>query len=233
MWLAVTLSVFIFNSSFLIATAGTITGMVRAEGKAAADGGSASGGAYDSHKYKFIERVDYAAMHDFIVSIVGNVGTNHLVSTNVLVVATSKVKQKDAVFTPHVLPVLVGTTVEWPNNDTICHNVFSASDAKSFDLDLYKGNPPEKRVTFDRAGRVDVFCSIHANMHCVVLVMENPFFAATDGVGRYAISNVPPGTYHLKAWHERLPALEREITVPADGDVKADFVLGIKNLPKY
>jgi hypothetical protein len=63
--------------------------------------------------------------------------------------------------------------------------------------------------------------------------MENPYFAATDGNGHYAISNVPPGTYKLKAWHERLPALEREITVPACGEVKADLVLGIKNLPKY
>ena len=223
----------IFNFSFLIATAGTITGTVRAEGRTDTDSGAASSGAYASRKYKFVERVDYAAMHDFIVSIEGKVGTNTVAATNLMRVATTKVEQKEAAFSPHVLPVMVGTTVEWPNNDTICHNVFSSSDAKSFDLDLYKGNPPEKRVTFDQPGRVDVFCSIHANMHCVVLVLENPYFAATDGDGHYAISNVPPGIYKLKAWHERLPVLEREITVPANGEVKMDFVLGIKNLPKY
>ncbi len=223
----------IFSFSFLIASAGTITGTVRAESRVEADSGAAPDGAYASRKYKFVEKVDYAAMHDFTVFIEGKVGTNTLASTNVSSVATTKVAQKDAVFFPHVLPIMTGTTVEWPNNDTIYHNVFSMSDAKSFDLDLYKGNPPEKRVTFDHPGRVDVFCSIHANMHCVVLVLDNPYFASTDENGRYVIRNVPPGTYKLKAWHERLPADEREIVVPAEGEIRADFVLKVKNLPKY
>jgi hypothetical protein len=107
------------------------------------------------------------------------------------------------------------------------------SETKQFDLQLYKGNPPDKRVTFDKAGRVDVFCSIHANMSCVVLVVENPYFTVADNTGRYAITNVPAGTYKLKAWHERLPGQVQEITVPAEGEVKADFTMGVKNLPKY
>jgi hypothetical protein len=148
-------------------------------------------------------------------------------------VTTSRIAQKGAVFTPHILPIVAGTTVEWPNNDDIFHNVFSISDAKQFDLDLYKGNPPEKRVTFDKPGKVDVYCSIHANMHCIVLVMENPYFAMTDSEGKYTITNVPPGTYKLKAWHERLPPEERQIIVPTNGTAHADFVLTIKNLPKY
>lgn len=128
---------------------------------------------------------------------------------------------------------MAGTSVEWPNNDDIFHNVFSESDPKKFDLGLYKNNPPEKRVTFDRSGKVDVYCSIHANMHCIVLVLENPYFAATDDSGRYAITNIPPGRYKLKAWHERLPADEREITVPERGATNVDFTLSIKNLPQY
>ncbi len=216
----------------LVTMAGTITGNVCAQSKINADD-TAADGAYTSRKYKFVEKVDYAAIHDFVVFIEGKVGTNSTPSTNVATVATTKIAQKSAIFSPHVLPVMVGTKVEWPNEDTIYHNVFSTSDAKSFDLDLYKGNPPEKRVTFDKLGRADVFCSIHANMHCVVLVLENPYFASTDENGNYTILNVPPGTYTLKAWHERLPADEREVVVPTNGAVKADFVLKVKNLPKY
>ena len=213
------------------AQAGEITGTVHAEPKAGAENNAGAGGAYTSMKYKFAERVDYAAMHDFVVYIDGVTMTNTVATNAVTSVNTVKVAQHRAEFFPHVLPVLVGTTVEWPNNDDIYHNVFSASDAKPFDLDLYKGNPPDKRVTFDKPGKVDVFCSIHANMHCIVLVMSNPYFAVTDADGHYAIPNVPPGTYHLKAWHERLPVDTQEIMVPTNGAVTADFTLTIKNLP--
>jgi len=222
--------IFVFLGA--VAVAGTITGNVCAQSKVNTDQGAADV-AYASKKFKFVEKVDYAAMRDFVVFIEGKVGTNSTPSTNVATVATTKIAQKGATFSPHVLPVMVGTKVEWPNEDTIYHNVFSTSDTKSFDLDLYKGNPPEKRVSFDKLGRADVFCSIHANMHCVVLVLENPYFASTDENGNYSIPNVPPGTYKLKAWHERLPADEREIVVPTNGAVKADFALKVKNLPKY
>ena len=212
--------------------AGTIVGNVRAEGKTSAENNSMSG-PYASRKYKFVERVDYSAMRDFVVYIEGRAGSVEMLSTNVVTVETKKVAQQGAVFLPHVMPVLVGTTVEWPNDDDIYHNVFSMSDPKQFDLGLYKGNPPNKRVAFDKPGRVDVFCSIHENMHCIILVLENPYFAATDEDGHYRISDVPPGTYKLKAWHERLPADERVVIVPTNGEVKVDFVLGIKNLPQY
>src|SRR3569833_1168616 len=172
-------------------------------------------------------------MRDFVVYAEGAFGRNVARSTYVTSEATRRIAQHGAMFTPHVLPVMAGTTVEWPNDDAIFHNVFSVSDAKNFDLGLYKGNPQNKRITFDKAGRVDVFCSIHSEMHCIVLVLENPYFASTDGDGNYKILNVPPGKYKLKAWHERLPADEKEITVPETGEVRMDFTLGIKNLPQY
>jgi plastocyanin len=214
------------------AAGGTITGTVRAEGKAGVDSGGAAGGDYDSRKLKFVERVDYSAMHDFVVYVDGVTATNATPDTNVVQVTTLKVAQESAKFSPHILPVLAGTTVEWPNNDDIFHNVFSVSDVAQFDLGLYKGSPPEKKWTFDQPGKVDVFCSIHANMHCIVMVMPNPYFASTDNHGNYKISGVPPGTYKLKAWHERLPVDVHEIIVPTNGDVKVDFTLTIKNLPK-
>ena len=146
-------------------------------------------GQYDSRKYKFVEKVNYEELRDFVVYIAGPV-TNTTVGTNLsAVVDTRRVNQERANFSPHVLPVMAGTTVEWPNNDEIFHNVFSMSDAKSFDLGLYKGNPKEKAITFDKVGRAEVFCSIHANMHCVVLVLENPYFTVSGTSGAYSITN--------------------------------------------
>ena len=78
---------------------------------------------------------------------------------------------------------------------------------------------------------MDVFCGIHSKMHCIVLVLPSPFFAVADQHGRYTIKGVPPGTYRLRAWHERLPSQTREITVPAEGGVTADFVLTLASLP--
>ena len=221
----------IASLSLVPVTAGTIRGTVQAEGKAEAQESSA-GGKYDSRKYKFAERVNYAELRDFVVCIEGPIASTTNAPDKTVRVETKRVNQKAATFSPHVLPVVAGTTVEWPNNDDIFHNVFSMSETKPFDLGLYK-SPEVKRVTFDKAGRVDVFCSIHANMNCIVLVVENPFFAVTDEAGRYAITNVPAGTYQLKAWHERLPSQVHEITVPEQGEAKMNFTLGIKNLPKY
>ena len=82
-------------------------------------------------------------------------------------------------------------------------------------------------------GRVDVFCAIHSQMHCIVLVLPNPYFAKADGNRRFVIKDVPAGTYKLKAWHERLPSQVKEVVVPAQGEVRVDFVLGLGQLPKY
>lgn len=205
--------------------AGTITGTVRAEGVEPPAGAAA--GAYSSRRYKFVEQVDYDRLRDFVVHIDEPVpGAPPAASEPVAVVT-----QKDAMFRPHVLPVAVGTTVTWPNRDDIYHNVFSMSDAASFDLGMYQDDDETKRVTFRRPGRVDVFCAIHSNMHCIVLVLPSPYFARADERGRYVIRDVPPGTYRIRAWHERVPAQTRTVTVPAEGEVRLDFVLRFGDAP--
>jgi plastocyanin len=214
--------------SVCAARAGTIIGTVRAEGKPEVSG-EGKPGKYDSRKFKFVERVNYAELSDFVVFVEGKPRNTPAPPAKPIQVIT----QRDATFRPHVLPVVVGTAVEWPNKDDIFHNVFSMSDAAQFDLGLYKDPELPKPVIFDKPGRVDVFCSIHSKMSCVILVLENPWFARTDNEGHYRIEKVPTGTYKMKAWHERVPADIREVIVPAEGEVKIDFVLGIKGLPKY
>ncbi len=212
--------------------AGTLQGTVRAQPREGAGGNAAASGAYDSRKYKFVERVDYAHLTDFVVYLDGPIPTNAPRTATTPAAPPAKVIQKGAIFVPHVLPIQTGSAVEWPNLDDIFHNVFSYSDAKPFDLGLYK-HPELKTVVFDKSGRVDVFCSIHKSMNCIILVLDTPHFAAADDRGRFEITGIPAGTYRFKAWHERLPPLTRELTIPETGVVRSDFILGVGSLPKY
>ena len=205
-------------------SAGTITGTVTGRGAPGASGGG-GGDKYASRRYKFVERVDYAKLTDFIVYV-------DQVPATPPPPGKATVVQKDAAFEPRVLAISVGSTVLWPNEDDIYHNVFSMSEPREFNLGLYSAKEAPPAITFDRTGRVDVFCSIHTKMHCIVLVLPNPWFALSDARGRFVIRDVPAGTYKLRAWHERLPSATKEIIVPAEGEVSVDFVLGLEALPK-
>jgi len=206
------------------AFAGAIRGSVRAQPNPAAETENRTDN-YESRKYKFAEKVDYASLRDFVVYVDQPVTPPPPPPTKL-----AQVLQEGVDFKPHVLPILVGTSVEWPNKDDIFHNVFSDSDANRFDLGLFKH--PSKTVPFLKPGRVDVFCSIHSKMHCIILVLENPYFAATDAKNNYEILNIPAGKYRLKAWHERVPAQIREVVVPETGEIRVDFTLGVQDLPK-
>jgi plastocyanin len=211
------------------APAGSIVGTIRALPPGPGAEPAQAAQAYASRRYKYVEKIDYEQLRDFVVYI--DQPTSEF-RPGELAQQTVKTTQKDANFEPHVLPVVVGTAVRWPNEDDIFHNVFSMSDAKEFDLGYYKKEKvPE--VQFDRVGRVDVFCAIHPRMHCIILVVPNPFFALADEKGRFEIRNVPAGTYRLKGWHERMPSRTREVVVPATGEVRVELTLGFGELPKY
>jgi plastocyanin len=132
--------------------------------------------------------------------------------------------QKNETFVPHVLPVMVGTVVEFPNSDKTYHNVFSLSRAKRFDLGRYAAGR-SKSVRFDRPGVVRVFCDIHSHMSAFVLVFSHPFFDVTDTDGRFRLDNVPPGTYTVVAWYEGEARTSRSVTVPAGGVVDVELVV--------
>lgn len=117
-------------------------------------------------------------------------------------------------FAPHVLPVVTGTSVDFPNDDPIYHNVFSLSRVRDFDLGRYPRGQ-SKSVTFSRPGVVQVFCHIHADMSGYILVLDNAFYVIPDSTGRFALEGVPPGEYRLIAWHERIRPLVTPIRVTA------------------
>lgn len=133
--------------------------------------------------------------------------------------------QKGLRFTPHVLVIQVGATVEFPNSDPMSHNVFSISDAKRFNLGLYTRGAI-RRLIFDKPGVVELLCNVHLEMYGYIVVVKNPYFTRTDSPGAYRIDGVPAGRHRLHCWHERLPTEERTVEVPETGSVTVDFSAG-------
>ena len=107
--------------------------------------------------------------------------------------------QRNLNFSPRVLAVRVGTTVEFPNNDRVFHNVFSFIDGKRFDLGMYPVGTM-RPVTFDRPGLSRIFCNIHPNMAAYILAVDTPYFAVSDGSGAFNLKSVPPNRYKYHAW---------------------------------
>ncbi len=123
-----------------------------------------------------------------------------------------QIRQHNKHFLPKVSAVVVGTTVAFPNDDKIFHNVFSMSRAMKFDLGLYKSGT-SKSVVATRPGIVDIYCNIHPSMAAKVLVLENQYFAVTGEDGSFSIEGVPPGTYPVVAWQANGEAYRGEVTV--------------------
>jgi plastocyanin len=139
--------------------------------------------------------------------------------------ARARMDQRNETFIPHVLAVTAGTLVDFPNNDSTYHNVFSLSRAKRFDLGRY-ARGRSKSVRFDRPGIVRVFCDIHSHMSAYVLVFSHPYHATSDPDGRYRIDNIPTGTYTVTVWHEGQARNSRTVTIPAQGGlVEQDFAV--------
>ena len=140
--------------------------------------------------------------------------------------------QQNLEFIPHILPIPVGATVHFPNNDKVDHNVFSMSRAKKFNLGSYK--PGEsKTVVFDKPGIVEMRCDVHAEMAAYILVLKNPYFAVSDKTGRFKIpdvtylkqvgltgvNNLSAGKYFVKTWHEKLKTQKKAVVVPENGEI--------------
>jgi plastocyanin len=137
----------------------------------------------------------------------------------------ARMDQRAEQFSPRVLAVTAGTTVDFPNNDRTFHNVFSLSRVRTFDLGRFAPGRTG-HVRFDRPGIVPVSCDIHSHMRAYILVFSHPFFAVSDDEGQYTIEGVPAGTYSLVAWSELGSAPSRRVTVSDGSSVEADFQIG-------
>ena len=137
---------------------------------------------------------------------------------------TKEVAQRDLTFIPALLPIQVGTRVEFPNLDDTYHNIFSYSPTKRFDLGRYR---PEERpipsVIFDQPGLVTLRCDIHEHMRGLILVLNTPYFVMTDTAGRFRLGKLPPGRHTLKAWVDSRTTREKPVDLKEGQTLHVDL----------
>ncbi len=145
-----------------------------------------------------------------------------------------KLVQKDKSFHPSLLVIPAGGQVEFPNQDPFFHNVFSLFDGKRFDLGLYESGSTQF-VKFDKPGISFIFCNIHAQMSAVVIALNTPYYAISNGHGEISMAGVVPGRYRMHVFHpsvspDALLAAGREITVSPGETFLGTFNLAESNL---
>ncbi len=137
----------------------------------------------------------------------------------------AQIDQKNLVFVPHVLPVLVGTTVDFHNGDAVLHNVFSPDKCcDAFNL----GSWPQgesRSYTFKDRCVATLLCKVHPEMEGYVLALPTPWFAVTDKTGAYSIKDIPDGSYTVKVWHEKVKTEASQTVTIAGPTTTADFEL--------
>jgi plastocyanin len=133
----------------------------------------------------------------------------------------ANINQLNMTFQPHVLPVLVGTTVDFLNSDAVVHNVFSPNAcAEKFNLGSWpKGQ--SKSYTFKHECSATLLCKVHPDMEAFVVAIPTPYFAVVNADGSYKIADVPEGACTLKIWHPKLKGAQKPATVA--GSTEADF----------
>jgi plastocyanin len=131
--------------------------------------------------------------------------------------------QRDLMFHPHVLAIQQGTTVVFPNNDNVFHNVFSYSKPKNFDLGRYPQGQ-FRTVKFDTPGIIRIYCDIHTHMNAVILVLENSYFTSPDDSGYYSIPDIQPGNYTVNFWYGRNLVESRTVEIKSGASLILNFV---------
>lgn len=138
----------------------------------------------------------------------------------------ASITQRDEQFLPHVVAVTTGSSVDFPNDDSIFHNVFSLSRPATFDLGRYPSGASRAR-RFQKAGIVKVYCQIHSHMSAVVRVFDHGWFTVPADNGAFSIDGVPAGSYTLVAWHERVGERRDRVTIRAGATTDVTLTLPV------
>ncbi len=129
-------------------------------------------------------------------------------------------------FIPHILPVLKGSIIDFPNTDTVRHNVYSPVPIPGTRMMLSLGTyDPEviKTVRLDNAGEIPLRCNVHQEMSAFIVVLGNPYFTLTNKKGEFIIDNIPSGEYTLKTWHEKFKSVSIDVTVASNQTVEVEL----------
>lgn len=139
--------------------------------------------------------------------------------------------QKGQEFIPHVLPIRLGSSVDFPNKDNFRHMIYSFSKAKRFEVQLY-GGEDQVVVNFDKPGVITLGCNIHDNMLGYIYVLETDNFVKTDDTGKSELTGIEPGTYKVSVWHpdlnEKPETYDREVTIVPGENKAIEFSLNLK-----
>lgn len=139
---------------------------------------------------------------------------------------TVTMDQKGLVFSPRVMPIQKGTTVEFLNSDSVGHNVFTPDNEK-YDLGTWPQGEVRK-FQFVKTGVYRQLCRVHDDMIAFIVVLDTKWFAVSDKAGAFKLPALPPGKYTLGVWHEKLAAADVEIEVAAGKTATVSVTLGPK-----
>lgn len=120
--------------------------------------------------------------------------------------------QINRAFVPGVIAVAVGTAVDFPNSDSVSHQVYSFSPAKRFQLPLYKGKSHEP-IVFDKPGLVVLGCNIHDQMVGYIYVTDAPFFGTTQDDGTLKLKGLAAGKYKITFWNPLIADAPERLTL--------------------
>jgi plastocyanin len=208
-------------------TAGTITGQVHFQGKRPAPkmiDMSEEPACVEAHHGKAYDESLVVDKHGdlanaFVYVKSGLEGKTFAVPTTPVVI-----DQKGCWFRPRVLGIQVGQSLQVINSDPVTHNIHPMAEVnRAWNHSQGAGDPPIARKFIKPEIMIPVKCNIHSWMHAFIGVLDNPYFAVSQDDGKYAIENLPPGTYTIGVWQEKLGTQEQQVTIAPSGKAEANF----------